>query len=57
MSEYMCDKCGYVSELMMWPSKLVFWGNQEEPSEYECYCPECGADSNHMEEVEQDDED
>lgn len=53
VDQYRCTMCGFEGEEGDWESKCTFYGNQEEPPEYEAWCPGCGADWDYSEEIEQ----
>lgn len=46
-----CKRCGWEGLDSDLDSRCVFYGNQEEPPEYEAQCPSCGEDADNTEEI------
>lgn len=48
---YECTSCGWTGHEDELRSEQTFAGNQEEPPEFEAYCPSCGDNWDQMDEV------
>jgi rubredoxin len=53
---WQCTGCGWIGHEDDLESKCTFHQTQEEPAEYEAWCPQCGADWDQFTEITQEQE-